>query len=361
MPLVLALKKVGAALLILLISLALGEAALRAYNRIRPSFIFHDDSYNRFRVSPHSKYLGFATNSLGFYDTEFTKPAGGAFRIVALGDSFAFGVVPYQNNYLTLLEEFLSRTGSGLQVLNMGISRTSPADYLNLFVHEGLALEPDLVLVSFYVGNDLIDTYNSLRTARPLYERSYVVALLRFAFRLRTHIEPHPADSRLVYSDDAPNLSRQYYLEIIGGRAKIYLVGWEGLPVAVDGAMGAIEKIASICQQRSVPLAVVLIPDETQLNPELQATLLATYRIYRESRMDYLQPNRMLAERLDHGGIPFLDLYPAFAEAARTQRLYKPLDSHWNIAGNRLAAERITDFLVAQHLIPVDGERRSGD
>jgi len=355
--LVLALRKAGTALLILLISLALGEVVLRVYNRISPSYVFYSDSYNRFRVKAHSRFLGFRTNSFGFYDTEFSKPGGEVFRIVALGDSFAFGVVPYQDNYLTLVEELLAHEGVRAEVLNMGISRTSPSDYLNLLVNEGLALEPDLVLVSFYIGNDLIDTYNSLKGRRPYYERSYVASLLRFAFRQRDRVVPNPADDRLVYKDDAPSLSRSAYLDIIGSRAKIYMVGWEGLPVAVDGAIAAIEEIARICGRRAIPAVVVLIPDETQLDSELQNTLLATHRIYRERQMDYLLPNRDLAKRLDDHAIPFLDLMPAFSEAAVTERLYKPLDTHWNIAGNRLAATQITEFLVTQALVPVGGAR----
>lgn len=351
-PLVLAVRRTGTALLVLLISLVAGEVVLRAYNRVSPSYVFSDDSYNRFRVAPHSEYLGFPTNALGFYDTEFTRAGRGSFRIVGLGDSFAFGVVPYQHNYLTLVEGRFAGNGEPVEVLNMGIAGTSPADYLSLLVNEGLALEPDLVLVSLYIGNDLIDTYNSLHGGRPLYERSYVVSLLRFALRLRTRIEPRPADSRLVYSDDAPTLSRPAYLELIGNRAKIYVVGWEGLPVAVDGVMDAIEKIASVCRRRGIPAVVVLIPDETQLNPELQATLLATHPIYRERRMDYLLPNRVLAERLEGSGIPILDLYAAFAAAAKSERLYKPLDTHWNLAGNRLAAAEIASFLVRAGLVP---------
>jgi len=112
--------------LIVLISFALGEAALRLFDRVHPSFVFHDDSYNRFRVKPGSDFYGFPVNSLGFLDTEFSKPDGGSFRVVALGDSFAFGAVPYDNNYLTLLEQHLDRPDQRVEVFNMGIPRTRP-------------------------------------------------------------------------------------------------------------------------------------------------------------------------------------------------------------------------------------------
>jgi hypothetical protein len=39
--------------------------------------------------------------------------------------------------------------------------------------------------------------------------------------------------------------------------------------------------------------------------------------------------------------IRVLDLLPLFAEQGRQTRLYKPLDTHWNRAGNRLAADAV--------------------
>jgi hypothetical protein len=337
--------------LIVLISFALGEAALRLFDRVHPSFVFHDDSYNRFRVKPGSDFYGFPVNSLGFLDTEFSKPDGGSFRVVALGDSFAFGAVPYDNNYLTLLEQHLDRPDQRVEVFNMGIPRTAPADYLSLLVNEGLALEPNLVLVSFYIGNDLLETHQSLHRGRPIQERSHLISLLRFALRLRETAEWGVIHKRRRYSDDAPTFSRPTYIKILGGRANVYTVGWEGLEDSVNAAVDAIKRMADLCQRRTVPLVVVLIPEETQLDPELQAALPPTYLISREGTMDFQQPNRILGGRLDVAGIPYLDLYPAFAAATPIQRLYKPFDTHWNIAGNCLAAEQIADFLVARKLV----------
>jgi hypothetical protein len=73
--------------------------------------------------------------------------------------------------------------------------------------------------------------------------------------------------------------------------------------------------------------------------------------------MDYLQPNRILGERLDALSVPFLDLYPAFSRAAPAEHLYKPRDTHWIIAGNRLAAENTAGFLADRKLVPEAGAR----
>jgi hypothetical protein len=57
------------------------------------------------------------------------------------------------------------------------------------------------------------------------------------------------------------------------------------------------------------------------------------------------QPNRALAAELAHDGIPMLDLLPVFRAGTETGRLYKPQDTHWNIAGNELAARQIAAFV----------------
>jgi len=277
------LKKVAAALLILAISLALGEIGLRIVHRISPSYVFHDDSYNRFRVRPGSSYYGFPINSLGFHDTEFSKadarPSGSSPSATPSPSGLSpIGQLPHP-----------ARGGPRASwAARGGVQHGHPphrtADYLNLLVNEGLALEPDLVLVSFYIGNDLIETHRSLHRNRPLHQRSYVVSLLRFALRLRNRAEGGVFHDRQVYSDDAPTFSRPSYIEIIGDRAKVYLVGWDGMAASVDAVMDAIERMSVICRRRGIPVAVVLIPEETQLDPNLQAALSLTYRLYREAR-----------------------------------------------------------------------------
>ena len=92
-------------LIIVLITVALGELGLRIYNSIDPLPIFYSESYNRFRGKPFAPNWNFHLNSRGFNDVEFsTHKTPGTTRILGIGDSFAFGVVPYEYNYLTLVE-----------------------------------------------------------------------------------------------------------------------------------------------------------------------------------------------------------------------------------------------------------------
>ena len=72
----------GQAFIILCITFALAEVALRIYNSIKPLPIFYSTSYNRFRGKPFSSdYDSFHLNSRGFKDVEHNaQKAAGTFR-----------------------------------------------------------------------------------------------------------------------------------------------------------------------------------------------------------------------------------------------------------------------------------------
>jgi hypothetical protein len=90
---------------------------------------------------------------------------------------------------------------------------------------------------------------------------------------------------------------------------------------------------------------VILIPDELQINDVLQAEIRKTYSPELDKdQWDITLPNTILSGRLNDLGIHYIDLYPYFERQSRRQ-LYRPRDTHWNIAGNRLAANIIHDHL----------------
>ena len=100
-------------------------------------------------------------NSLGFRDSEHAveKPVG-TFRIVALGDSFTYGVgATYENTYLAILErELRQRVGPRIEVIKLGIPGYFPETERMVLQHYGLQYRPDLVIAAF-LPNDVIDTY----------------------------------------------------------------------------------------------------------------------------------------------------------------------------------------------------------
>jgi hypothetical protein len=317
------------------------EAALRAFNYARPHFIFYSESPNRFRGTPGAPFFDTRLNSRGFNDLEhgLDRPAHVRQRLVALGDSFALGVVPYAANYLTLLESALAADGS-VEVINMGVAATEPRDYLTLLAAEGLDYRPDVVLAHVFVGNDFE------APARRWHERSFVAMLVRGVWRVAT--EETPARQAIsgpgVYQDDRPGFARDRFLEIQVERAWIYQPGDPRVPAAVERVAADLRRMRDLAVRAGAEFAVVLIPDETQVNTALGEEIAAAVR---GAPLDVDQPNRLLLAALERDGIRALDLLAPF-RAAGSARLYKPQDTHWNLAGNQLAATTIAGWLGAR-------------
>jgi lysophospholipase L1-like esterase len=136
--------------------------------------------------------IPFKTNQYGFRDEEDFSPTPDLdeYRILSLGDSIGFGLgIPSQAHYTKVAEELLNQqaVSERYRVVNAGGLGYSPSGYHVYLRHEGLRLQPDLVIVEIELCNDVTDE-----------------ALLRWT------VDPGPAGSLTA---------------VRGGR---YVIGWDG-------------------------------------------------------------------------------------------------------------------------------------
>ena len=76
----------------------------------------------------------------------------GTIRILGLADSF--GVSGEERNFHYLLEELLRERGHPVEIVNFSVPAYSIEHELELLRRFGARYEPDIVLHSFFVGND---------------------------------------------------------------------------------------------------------------------------------------------------------------------------------------------------------------
>jgi hypothetical protein len=322
------------------VNLAVLEIGLRVVNAVKPSFVFYTDSYSRYRGQPGAPFYDTRFNAGGFNDIERerARPAAVERRIVAIGDSFVLGVVPYGANYLTRIERELS-VEAPTEIIKLGISATGPRDYLAMLMNEGLAFGPDLVMVNVFVGNDFE------QPGRRLHEYSYAVTLARALWRLagaRPATVAATAGAAAGYDDEAPTYSRERFLEIEVDRSWIY-DDVPRLEAAVARVVDLLREMRDLSRRSGAEFSVVVIPDESQVQRDLQAEVRRS--VGDGARLDFERPNRALAAALSGEGIAALDLLPAFQQAGAERVLYKPQDTHWNLAGNQVAADAISAYL----------------
>jgi hypothetical protein len=320
------------------------------------------------RFAPHAPLFGGRVNARGFHDGEWDAPKpAGRLRVAALGDSFAVGIVPLAENALTLLEaRARARAGRDIEVLNLGVSGTSPVDYLAILGDEGLAHEPDAVLVCFFAGNDFepIRAGSRLRGSNwrtwALVERGVRIARQR---RLRAAEEAARAGAGTGTGAGTgagtgtnggrgegggpERLSHEGYLDLAAGIHAEALR--TPLPPRMEEryaeAVEALRRIIALARPR--PVAVAVFPSELAVSEALRAEVTAK-RGVRAEDLDLDQPFRRLRDALAPDGVPVWDVRPALvaAEAARGS-VYERDDSHWNAAGNAAAALALEGPLAA--------------
>ncbi|MEA2115113.1 MAG: SGNH/GDSL hydrolase family protein [Thermodesulfobacteriota bacterium] len=310
----------------------------RLYHKINPIFIFEHNDYNRFRGKPFADDYDFKLNAKGFKDVTFGPKTENVVRLLAIGDSFTFGIVPYKYNYLTLLEEQLNTTNNRVEILNMGIPAIGPKNYVSVLIKEGLALQPDGVIVSFFIGNDFLES------ERPFSSYSYILTFLKYLWNIRAHYQGNVFHGKANYHDEQKSFSDEKFLEIEAARSRIYQKNTAQFEVLLNQALSQLKNIKKICDNNNIQLMIVIIPDEVQVNQQLQSEVITALKMKPEA-FDFSIPNQRLSQALTMLNINHLDLYPAFLQASAEKRLYKPNDSHWNIAGNQLSASLIRHYL----------------
>ncbi|MCB0510440.1 MAG: SGNH/GDSL hydrolase family protein, partial [Bacteroidetes bacterium] len=97
-------------------------------------------------------YLNYPFNQEGFRSIEFDNYKSNKIKVLLIGDSFVWGMTakPYYNSFADIL---LARN---YQVFNAGIASVDPIQYWGICKNYFDKIDPDLVIVNFFEGNDLI-------------------------------------------------------------------------------------------------------------------------------------------------------------------------------------------------------------
>lgn len=329
-------------------------------------------------------------NSKGMYDTDhpLKKPAG-TFRILWVGDSYAQAIqIPEPETAHQQLENLLNeRLGARqFEIISMGVGSWGNDQELIYYREHGQHYQPDLVLLMFFVGNDIsdnlpgnaltIDGYNCYAPYFPVCENG-ILDTRTWAYI--PGIEP---------AWDDCSSTRYWLTQAVGFFQKnSYL-------------FAKIEPLLILYAPRRVyghefpqPLLALYVPTETeevrhgwqvtegllhQFNQEVQANhsefavaIIGPYEAVRFGSFDETQlqnlyqsdpilqtaefdrPNLRLRNFLERQDIPVIDLQHPMTEynVQHNTQLYLSTDRHWTAEGNRVVAEMLFDWLIDNGLV----------
>jgi lysophospholipase L1-like esterase len=108
-------------------------------------------------------YISKPFNSEGFKSIPFKKHPCNNKKVLLLGDSFVYGLAasPSYNSFADLL------IAKGYIVYNTGICGADPAQYAAILEKYLVKLEPDVVILNFYQGNDFMLFPREAKTNEP--------------------------------------------------------------------------------------------------------------------------------------------------------------------------------------------------
>ena len=118
------------------------------------NLIFPSQSFRTLTTSEFSHTVD--VNRLGFRDREFNSKVSDVVRIIAIGDSFTYGLgVQIEDTWVKLAERKLQGEGFKVEIANLGQPGAHPKSYAELAKKAIPVLTPDLVLLAVLQGDDL--------------------------------------------------------------------------------------------------------------------------------------------------------------------------------------------------------------
>lgn len=360
----------------LALSLLLAEGVLRV---ARPQEVmtvdrglYEADPPRRYRL--HPGYHGRLTNHVEFahevvvdrfglrgpgpmaeHERGVDRGASGALRVLALGDSFTFGVGAAEGEtYPARLQAHLRAAGAQAEVWNAGAPGYGVPDEVAWYERWAAVppLQPDVAVIAVFLANDLQDAAPSspvrvvdgelvvggehAGARRWLYYHSHLFRLLK------TSLFEGPLRQHLGFAEPWARRERRAELALYGGTLP---------PELAAGAAAtdrAVARLARLAARRRARVLAVLVPSLPQVDPVRWKALHAELGVDPRGH-DPRRPNRLLREIFERHGIPMLDPTDALAaEVTHGKPVYYPRDQHLTPFGYDLLARQVAAAILGR-------------
>lgn len=316
----------------------------------------------------------YQTNSIGFRGTD---PVPEQVDVIALGDSFTFGVGA-ESPWPEQLE-----SASGLEVLNLGMGGTGPPKHIYPLVAFGLERDPDFIVEGYFEGNDFFTCYQPARPSGPRWGDRLITPDVPGSLveTLRADLRRRTITSALTYNEVTPLTKTINGQEILLTFSPAYsatlLMERETLATSENWriATGSLLRMQQLSEQAGATFLLVFIPERTHvywpliredddivatlnqdmiyhweqsfgchvLVPGRTATDLDSFRAALDATIN--DQRELLTEFAQAQNIHMLDLTDPLRELAEHGlTLHDPLETHYNDFVN----QKIGDWIAAE-------------
>lgn len=366
----------------------------------------------RCRSVDYQRHLDYIirVNSLGMRERHITlgKPPGKR-RVLLIGDSVTFGTGVDDG---WRFSDFMQRALEGdVEVINAGVPGWGPDQELVYFESFARRLDPDIVVVTFTMTNDVVNNTlshlflgsapkprfvfeaDSLRlveappvspaAGRPLWKRA--LRQSRFLLFVKRRID------RWVYAHGGRQI---HHLDSqTGSEIAVGSINDAGPAVAVSPGFGrgggddlthwsvferppcpeieeawrvteaVLSRFARRCRESNAVLIVFALPPRIEVDRRWRWRLMTSAGLD-STDLDFIRPFDRLSACCRHNGVEFVHPVKIFAEGTAFRDLYHAKDSHPNRYGHALAARVLLETLRARYHLEfelAEGDRRYVD
>jgi hypothetical protein len=324
-----------------------------------------------FKVRPYTN----GTNRFGFNARDYSlNKAEGVFRILIVGDSFSWAGGK-DGNYSALLEKKFEKYYGRhrVDIINTGYPMTHTGEQLAMLKKYGLQYHPDMVFLGFFAGNDFLnadpyrkrivvnDTNFDIDTRHEKIFWGYPVILQS---RLWHFIKQKMFVFRKINTDDAQQtewrqedknntacmFSEEDFLYIEKGRLEFCNMSSHDRGTYkknVDYIFQSLYQMQQLLTDRKIKFVVGIYPDEFQVSNAILLQIFESFGL-EKSKYDVELMQHILKEYLESEHVPYIDVLDSFKAKGTKEPLYLCRNTHWNRAGNELAASIIFQYLLPQ-------------
>lgn len=359
-----------------LLSLPFLEAGLRFVEKVKgikvELRVFQDSAPGPCELIPNvhtainvgGERVVISTNSTGMHWREVAvpKPKNGR-RIAFAGDSFTFGewANRVENSFVGIVDSQMSP--KGLEILNFGVPGDGLPEMEIRLQKNILVYQPDYIVVMFYNGNDISETYLGAGKTdctsgrlRPEIVENKIPPEFRESFgqEARTFLNRYSAlvralrfvkgrlfaDPRFLDLNDSTitlsafRVDNSFLTASFWSRTAYPPIAEE----ARDQALRVLERIRHLALRNGAKLIVIAIPFREQV-----------YALH-ETGDDYDVglPQRYIEQFAKDANVPYYDLLRPLRRyiVACEEMIYVPSDPHFNTRGHRIVGELISRFLA---------------
>ena len=301
-------------------------------------------------------------NSLALRSPEIsTEKPSPTKRILFVGDSFTTGWTVKDNESFPIVTGNLLNDqipNQKIEVVNAG-SVAAGVDYYYLYLkNEGLKLNPDVIVIGFFIDNDIDDLIlsnwlESDENGLPIKAKSSYY-FINYKNQLSSIQSPLKDRYSLIGKSAFLSLITDNFIKINSPIVNIErkkskclylnldLEECQPFILAKKKAKTLFLAMKKLADDQNTPMLVALLPSKFQVYPEAARKGDVSLPLTPEEKSS---PNKKFTEFLKENGIAYIDLLDEFRNK-KGQQLFYVNDDHWNAKGHFLAGQIISQELV---------------